>query len=85
MNTRPQPNPETMPDEVLKRLNISREDYIQVKADANEREKRVPHAGSKAPEFNLERLDDGGKRSGEFVRLSESKGRPVVLYFGSYT
>ena len=35
MNTRPQPNPETMPDEVLQRLNISRDDYIQVKADAN--------------------------------------------------
>ena len=74
-----------MPDEALMRLNISREDYIQVKAEANAREKRVPRAGSPAPGFELERLDKAGKRTGEFVSLAASLGRPVVLYFGSYT
>ena len=71
--------------ERLKRLNISPEDYIKVKELAGEREKRVPQVGDMAPEFELERLSGDGKRTGENVRLSSLRGKPVVLYFGSYT
>ena len=56
--------------ERLKRLNISPEDYIKVKELANEREKRVPRIGDPAPEFELERLTDDGKRTDQVVRLS---------------
>ena len=71
--------------ERLKRLNISPEDYIKVKQRAETREKRVPRIGDVAPDFELERLDGFGKRTGEQIRLSALRGKPVVLYFGSYT
>ena len=69
----------------LKRLNIRPEDYIKVKDEADEREKRVPAVGDAAPDFELELLSDDGKRTGEYVRLSALRGTPVLLYFGSYT
>lgn len=71
--------------ERLKRLNISPEDYIKVKELAEEREKRVPQIGDPAPDFELERLNVDGKRTGQRVRLSSLRGKPVLLYFGSYT
>ena len=71
--------------ERLKRLNISPEDYVKLKDIANEREKNVPQVGEPAPEFELERLTPDGKRSGQRVRLSSLRGKPVLLYFGSYT
>ncbi len=71
--------------ERLKRLNISPEDYIKVKESADEREKRVPQIGDPAPDFELERLTGDGKRTDQRVRLSSLRGKPVLLYFGSYT
>ena len=71
--------------ERLKRLNISPEDYIKVKESADEREKRVPQIGDPAPDFELERLTVDGKRTDQRVRLSSLRGKPVLLYFGSYT
>ncbi len=71
--------------ERLKRLNISPEDYIKVKELANEREKSVPQVGGPAPDFDLEKLTDDGKRTDQRVRLSSLRGKPVLLYFGSYT
>jgi hypothetical protein len=71
--------------ERLKQLNISPEDYIKVKDLANEREKSVPQVGDPAPDFDLERLTADGKRTDQRVRLSSLRGKPVLLYFGSYT
>ncbi len=71
--------------ERLKRLNISPEDYVKVKDLANEREQRVPGIGDPAPDFELERLTGDGKRTDQRVRLSSLQGKPVLLYFGSYT
>ena len=71
--------------ERLKRLNVSPEDYVKIKEVANEREKSVPQVGEPAPNFDLERLTADGKRSDQRVRLSSLKGKPVLLYFGSYT
>ncbi|MCH7998997.1 MAG: redoxin domain-containing protein [Chloroflexi bacterium] len=45
------------------------------------REERAPNVGDEAPDFELPVLD--GK--GATVRLSELRGRPVALIFGSYT
>ena len=41
--------------------------------------------GDDAPDFEIERLDRWRKRTGEFVKLSNLRGRPVALAFGSYT
>lgn len=49
------------------------------------REANVPKVGSPAPDFTAERLDRTRKRTGEHIRLSELRGRPVAIAFGSYT
>lgn len=72
-------------DERLEALMISREDWTTMRAKSTEREKCVPQVGDQAPEFNLERLDHDGKRTGEFVSLESMRGKPATLYFGSYT
>lgn len=75
----------TITDERLEALMISREDWTTMRAESAEREKRVPQVGDRAPEFNLERLDYDGKRTGEMVSLASMRGKPATLYFGSYT
>jgi len=50
----------------------------------NDREK-APKVGEYAPDFEAERLDDRGKRTGETVKLSSNFGSPIGLIFGSYT
>jgi hypothetical protein len=50
-----------------------------------EADQHSPQVGDEAPDFELERLDRTGKRSGGYLRLSSLRGRPVGLIFGSYT
>jgi len=76
---------EELSDEDLKARNISREDYIAMRAARVERERHAPRVGEVAPDFEIERLSPDGKRTGEMFRLSETRGRPVALIFGSYT
>ncbi len=45
------------------------------------REEHAPKVGEEAPEFELPVLHCDGKT----VRLSELRGKPVALIFGSYT
>ncbi len=57
------------------------ERFAQLREAMARREERAPMVGDEAPEFELPVLD--GK--GATVRLSELRGRPVALIFGSYT
>jgi len=82
---KPPSDPETLTDEELRRLNTSREAYRELVAWMQERETRVPAVGSAAPDFAAERLSPTGQRTGCRVRLSDQRGRPVALVFGSYT
>lgn len=50
-----------------------------------EKDSLSPQVGEQASDFELERLESTGRRSGEFVRLSSLYGSPVGLIFGSYT
>jgi peroxiredoxin len=45
----------------------------------------VPKVGSMAPDFVADVLDRQRKRTGETVRLSDLRGQPVGIVFGSYT
>ncbi|MCH7578105.1 MAG: redoxin domain-containing protein [Chloroflexi bacterium] len=45
------------------------------------REESAPTVGDEAPDFELPVLD----RKGATMRLSELRGKPVALIFGSYT
>ncbi|OED36003.1 hypothetical protein AB833_28990 [Chromatiales bacterium (ex Bugula neritina AB1)] len=46
---------------------------------------KSPKVGDSAPDFELERLDEQGKRTGNMMRLSDHFGTPIGLVFGSYT
>ena len=77
--------PESFLENLLKQRGISRE---QLRSDFGRRRKReeaAPNVGQPAPDFELELLSPGGKRTGEMRRLSDAFEKPVALIFGSYT
>ncbi len=45
----------------------------------------APKVGEPAPDFEIERLDERGGRTGNMLRLSSHFGSPIGLVFGSYT
>ncbi|MEK9693428.1 MAG: hypothetical protein VW235_10925 [Rhodospirillaceae bacterium] len=49
------------------------------------REEKVPAVGSIAPDFIAEVLGANRKRTGEKIQLSNLRGKPVAIAFGSYT
>lgn len=65
--------------------NITEAAFDANMAAIKARQSRVPPVGSPAPDFELAVLDRRRKRTGETVRLSDLRGRPVGLMFGSYT
>ena len=74
--------PQNVPDEVLKRLGLTRERFDAMRQDHAEREARAPNIGDVAPGFTLPTLGDRDK----LVSLSDFQGRRAVgLIFGSYT
>jgi len=50
-----------------------------------EADRDSPQIGDLAPDFELERLSASGARTGEMMKLSGLRGKPVGLIFGSYT
>lgn len=65
--------------------DISEAEFEAHMAEETAREAIVPQVGSEAPDFVADVLDRHRKRTGEEVRLSELRGKPVGLVFGSYT
>jgi hypothetical protein len=65
--------------------NMTEGDFDKLFADQKVRQQRVPEIGQPAPDFTAELLHAGSKRSGETVKLSDLRGKPVALVFGSYT
>ena len=76
---------EQLSDTDLAARNLTREQYIAMRAARVERERQAPKVGDMAPDFAIEKLSVDSKRTGEIFRLSETRGRPVALIFGSYT
>lgn len=65
--------------------DISEEEFEAHMAEEKAREEQVPAVGSVAPDFVADVLDRTRKRTGESVRLSDLRGKPVGIIFGSYT
>ncbi len=65
--------------------DITEEQFDAHMAEEKAREAMVPRLGVEAPDFVADVLDRERKRTGERVRLSDLRGRPVGLVFGSYT
>jgi len=64
---------------------LSEDAFDAMQAEQKARQANALKAGDAAPDFALERLDRSRKRTGEYVKLSSMRGRPVALAFGSYT
>ena len=65
--------------------DMSAEDFDTMMAAQKARQDQVPKIGELAPDFKLERLDRTRRRTGEYVKLSDLRGKSVALCFGSYT
>lgn len=81
-------NPMTPEERKLAWLEISdmtEEEFDRLRAWQKARQTRVPKPGSLAPDFEADLLDRQRKRTGETVKLSSLRGRPVGLIFGSWT
>jgi len=74
-----------VPAQPWKNWGISKEEFDTYKAAKAEWDKGTPDVGADAPDFEVERLDKNGRRTGEMFRLYSTKGRPVALLMGSYT
>ncbi len=75
----------TISDEELEFRGRTRDGMRQSWLARIERDKDSPRIGDEAPEFELERLSPAGMRTGDRLRLSALRGRPVGLIFGSFT
>lgn len=65
--------------------DITEDQFEAHMAEEKAREATVPKIGSEAPDFVADRLDRNRKRTGEQVRLSDLRGKPVGIAFGSFT
>ncbi|MSQ73307.1 MAG: hypothetical protein EXR27_18795 [Betaproteobacteria bacterium] len=76
--------------EERRKLWLSISDITEAEFDAlqsreRDRQVKVPQAGTAAPDFELDVLGRARGRTGESVKLSALRGKPVGLIFGSYT
>jgi hypothetical protein len=78
-------DPAQIPADRWARMGVSVSQYKKLRADKMAREARAPAVGAPAPDFEVERLSEGRKRTGEMFRLSQTRGKPIGLVFGSYT
>ena len=65
--------------------DITEEEFDAMQAERKARQTRVPQPGVIAPDFELDVVISTRKPTGQKVRLSALRGRPVGLVFGSYT
>lgn len=65
--------------------DITVEQFDAHMAEEKAREDTVPQVGTEAPDFVADVLGDNRERTGEQIRLSELRGKPVAIAFGSFT
>lgn len=74
-----------IPPERWAKMMMTPEQYTAMRAERLAREATAPDVGVAAPDFEAERLTPAGRPTGDRLRLSSLRGRPVGLVFGSYT
>ncbi len=65
--------------------DITEEQFRTHMVHEKDREADVPAVGAYAPDFTADVLGDNRQRTGDKVVLSELRGKPVAIAFGSYT
>ena len=69
------------PEQMHRAGAMTPEKLAQIQEAMRKRDERAPKVGDEAPDFELPLLHGDGRT----VRLSDLRGRPVALIFGSYT
>ena len=72
-------------DAFLGNMTLSEKRIEELTAERAPIEAAAPKPGDIAPDFEAERMSGGGQRSGDRIKLSDFRGKPVALQFGSYT
>ena len=72
-------------NEYLAGMTVPQELIEKLMAERAPIEAAAPKPGDTAPDFEAERMSGGGQRSGDRIKLSDFRGTPVALQFGSYT
>ena len=86
----------TLPQEMEDRINAISDEELEFRGWTREsmregylkrlrKDLNSPQIGDIAPDFELEKLSASGARTGEMMKLSDLRGKPVGLIFGSYT
>lgn len=65
--------------------DITDDDLEAHMVEEKAREAQVPQPGTIAPDFVADVLGADRQRTGKQVRLSDLRGKPVGIIFGSYT
>ena len=65
--------------------DISEAEFDAHMAEEKAREAQVPQPGTIAPDFAADVLGENRQRTGEQVRLSDLRGKPAGIIFGSFT
>jgi len=65
--------------------DISEAEFEAHMAHEKAREAIVPKVGDMAPDFVADVLGPDRQRTGDLVRLSDLRGKPVGIVFGSFT
>ena len=65
--------------------DISEAEFEAHMAHEKAREAIVPRPGDMAPDFTADLLGPDRQRTGEQIRLSSFRGKPVGIVFGSFT
>ncbi|MBT3549793.1 MAG: hypothetical protein HOO19_19440 [Rhodospirillaceae bacterium] len=89
----PQPAPtagakktrEQMREEWIALSDMTADEFDALQATYQARATGMPMPGEDAPGFTVDIMDQGQKRTGESKSLSDFRGKPVGLIFGSYT
>ena len=77
---------EVITDEELEIRGITREQFrVRLQKRVLNDMQNSPKVGDEAPDFELELLSPQGARTGTYQKLSDYRGKPVGLIFGSYT
>ena len=76
---------EQLREEWIALSDMTADEFDALQATYKARAEGMPAPGDEAPGFTVEIMDQNQTRTGESKSLSDFRGKPVGLIFGSYT
>ena len=79
------PHPKHVPEDKWERMMLTREAYEVMVRERSIRDALAPKVGERAPDFVANKLVSEIAQPQDYFQLSEQRGRPIAIVFGSYT